>query len=333
MRILSVCITKHDISFAVYDNNTITFFEVERYFKDKHYFIPDNEIGWEKADIAFKRFFEMTKHTYYDVVTLSAMLNETSKQTLILILNEYGIGFGEIQTYHHQLCHASSVYFTSESRDSILLSIDGVGNCFTTLYNAKDKNISLLANANYSFGHFYEDISSICLKADNQFTGGTLEGKFMAWQSYGKFNQEMYDEMDMMMKNFIVSCDFISFNLREVTYNFIFNLVKTFQSKGFDDHDIGRTFHMWWINSILDFIKPYADTNRDLCFAGGCALNCELNYFLVKKGWFKNIYWTPVSNDTGQSLGALLLYLKEWHENLIYIGLDYGDEFDYEKNI
>ena len=45
---------------------------------------------------------------------------------------------------------------------------------------------------------------------------------------------------------------------------------------------------------------------RNLCLAGGVALNCDMNFRLTNSGNFDNIYVQPAANDAGTALGSAL---------------------------
>jgi carbamoyltransferase len=78
----------------------------------------------------------------------------------------------------------------------------------------------------------------------------------------------------------------------------------------YDKYDLAYTFQKIWIDDVLNNVfYKYKDCSDNLVFSGGCALNCMLNYYLVKSNWFKKIYWNPIASDTGQSVGAIFNYL------------------------
>ena len=52
---------------------------------------------------------------------------------------------------------------------------------------------------------------------------------------------------------------------------------------------------------------------KNLCLAGGVALNCVANGKIQKEKIFKNIWIQPAAGDAGGSLGAALAY---WHHEL-----------------
>ena len=52
---------------------------------------------------------------------------------------------------------------------------------------------------------------------------------------------------------------------------------------------------------------------KNLCLAGGVALNCVANGKILKEKIFENIWIQPAAGDAGGSLGAALAY---WHHEL-----------------
>ena len=52
---------------------------------------------------------------------------------------------------------------------------------------------------------------------------------------------------------------------------------------------------------------------KNLCLAGGVALNCVANGRLLREGPFENIWIQPASGDAGSALGAALV---TWHQHL-----------------
>ena len=54
------------------------------------------------------------------------------------------------------------------------------------------------------------------------------------------------------------------------------------------------------LNMIKFLSKKYSSKN--LCMAGGVALNCVLNTKILEKGYFKNIWIQPTAGDAGGSL-------------------------------
>jgi carbamoyltransferase len=84
---------------------------------------------------------------------------------------------------------------------------------------------------------------------------------------------------------------------------------------------------------VLGLLRTIAQTTglKDLCLAGGVALNCTMNGKILTETPFERVYIQPASYDAGTSLGAAL-YVK--HQTLgaprdfvmdhVYWGLDYS---------
>src|SRR5690606_13641931 len=72
---------------------------------------------------------------------------------------------------------------------------------------------------------------------------------------------------------------------------------------------------------------------KDLCMAGGVALNCVMNARIAKDGPFESVWVQPAAGDSGTSLGAALYVdyhrrggKREWSMEHAYLGPSYPDE-------
>ena len=70
-----------------------------------------------------------------------------------------------------------------------------------------------------------------------------------------------------------------------------------------------------------DILSKYKIKN--LCLAGGVALNCVANGKILKEKIFENIWIQPAAGDAGGSLGAALAY---WHHELKEPRTDFKDQ-------
>ena len=79
--------------------------------------------------------------------------------------------------------------------------------------------------------------------------------------------------------------------------------------------DIAASIQVVIEEIILKIASALADEykSKNLCLAGGVALNCVANSKILKSGLFKNIWIQPASGDAGGSLGAALAY---WFKEL-----------------
>ena len=97
--------------------------------------------------------------------------------------------------------------------------------------------------------------------------------------------------------------------------------------------DLLNNFHMDIASSIqavteeiiLRLTKNIATKYKikNLCLAGGVALNCVANGKILKEKLFENIWIQPAAGDAGGSLGAALAY---WHHELKMPRQDFKDQ-------
>ena len=136
---------------------------------------------------------------------------------------------------------------------------------------------------------------------------------------------------DLILKYLIDLKDDGSFRLDMSYFNFATGLTMT--NKKFEelfgqpvrkkDDELLTQFHMDMASSVQavteeivlrltkDIAKEY--NIKNLCMAGGVALNCVANGKVLKNKIFKNIWVQPAAGDAGGSLGAALAY---WHQEL-----------------
>ena len=63
-------------------------------------------------------------------------------------------------------------------------------------------------------------------------------------------------------------------------------------------------------------LEPKETGEKNLCLAGGVALNCVANGKILKEKIFENIWIQPAAGDAGGSLGAALaLWYNESRNN------------------
>ena len=62
---------------------------------------------------------------------------------------------------------------------------------------------------------------------------------------------------------------------------------------------------------VIQTLKKAIEVNplKNFCFSGGLALNCKLNFEIIKSGLFEKVFIQPAAGDAGISLGAALLAL------------------------
>jgi len=230
----------------------------------------------------------------------------------------------KIKFSEHHFSHAASAFYPSPFEEAIILTLDGVGEWATTTVAIGKKNKITMEKEIY-FPHSL----GLLYSAFTYYTGFKVnsgEYKLMGLAPYGK---PIYK--DIILNNLIDLKDDGSFKLDMKYFNYAAGLTMTNQK--FSDlfgqpvrkpeEERLTQFHMDIASSIQaiteevvlkltrDIAKEYKIKN--LCLAGGVALNCVANGKVLKDNIFDNIWIQPAAGDAGGSLGAALAY---WHQEL-----------------
>jgi carbamoyltransferase len=216
----------------------------------------------------------------------------------------------------HHLSHAASAFFPSPFKNAAILTMDGVGEWTTTSVAIGNNNkISIQQEIHFphSLGLLY---SAITYYAGFKVNSG--EYKIMGLAAYGK---PVYANT---IKNYLIDIkDDGSFFLDMSYFNYCTGLTMTNDKfhRLFGggprkqesiitqkEMDLAASIQSVLEEVIIKLAINIAKTTgeKNLCLAGGVALNCVANGKLLKKGIFKNIWIQPASGDAGGSIGAAL---------------------------
>ena len=220
----------------------------------------------------------------------------------------------------HHLSHAASAFFPSPFSEAVILTADGVGEWATTTV-AIGKNEKLEIKKEIHFPHSL----GLLYSAFTYYTGFKVnsgEYKLMGLAPYGN---PIYE--DKVKQLFDLKEDG-TFRLDQKYFNYATGLTMTnkkfnslFGSKPRNPQNEKITqFHMDIAASIqkvteeimIKLAKSIREEYgiRNLCLAGGVALNCVANGKILKEKIFDNIWIQPAAGDAGGSLGAALAL---WH--------------------
>ena len=220
----------------------------------------------------------------------------------------------------HHLSHAASAFFPSPFEEAVVLTADGVGEWATTTV-AVGKNNKLEIKKEIHFPHSL----GLLYSAFTYYTGFKVnsgEYKLMGLAPYG--NPIYQDKISQI----IDVKDDGTFRLDQSFFNYATGLTMT--SKKFDklfgcerrdpEKNELTQFHMDIASSIQkvteDIMIKLAKSIRkeynikNLCLAGGVALNCVANGKILEEKIFDKIWIQPAAGDAGGSLGAALAL---WH--------------------
>tara|TARA_B100001123_G_scaffold193233_1_gene220315 strand:- start:2115 stop:3956 length:1842 start_codon:yes stop_codon:yes gene_type:complete len=249
------------------------------------------------------------------------------KKFLFDKLKQHDKNFDDINKIHfseHHYSHAASAFYPSPFKEAVILTLDGVGEwATTTVAIGKENKINMLKEI-----HFPHSIG-LLYSAFTYYTGFKVnsgEYKVMGLAPYG---QPKYK--DLIIKELIDLKDDGSFRLNMKYFNYATGLTMTnekfsklFGKKVRDpEKELLTQFHMDIAASIQAVTEEIVlrlttsiskETNiKNLCMAGGVALNCVANGKILKKNIFENIWLQPAAGDAGGSLGAALAL---WYQEL-----------------
>ncbi len=216
----------------------------------------------------------------------------------------------------HHLSHAASAFFPSPFENAVVLTMDGVGEWATTsaaVGNGNRLEIVKEIHFPHSLGLLYS--------AFTYYTGFRVnsgEYKVMGLAPYGEPRYA-----DLILDNIIDLKDDGSFRLDQSYFDYCTGLRMT--SPKFDElfggpprqaeqrldqrhMDLAASIQAVVEEVVLRLARSLARETgaKNLCLAGGVALNCVANGKLLRDGAFENIWIQPAAGDAGGALGAAL---------------------------
>ena len=216
----------------------------------------------------------------------------------------------------HHLSHAASAFYPSPFESAAVLTLDGVGEWTTTsLALGKGKNLKVVKEIHFphSLGLLYS--------AFTYYTGFKVnsgEYKVMGLAPYGEPKYA-----DLIKEKLIKVAEDGSFQLDMSYFDYATGLKMT--NKKFDalfggpprtsetdltqrEMDLAASVQKVTEDIIVQIAKRIAKEtgSRNLCLAGGVALNCVANGILLREKIFDNIWIQPAAGDAGGALGAAL---------------------------
>jgi len=227
-----------------------------------------------------------------------------------------------IFTEHHE-SHAASAFFPSPFEEAAIMTLDGVGEWATASYGfGRGNKITLTHELQFphSLGLLYS--------AFTYFTGFRVnsgEYKLMGLAPYG---EPIY--ADLILEHLVDLKEDGSFRMDMSYFNYCQGLTMT--SKKFDnlfgrparkpespitqqDMDIAASIQQVTEEVMLRSARHvHLETGmKNLCLAGGVALNCVGNGRVLREGPFENVWIQPAAGDAGGALGVALFI---WYQLL-----------------
>ena len=220
----------------------------------------------------------------------------------------------------HHLSHAASAFFPSPFEEAVILTADGVGEWATTTV-AIGKGNKLEVKKEIHFPHSL----GLLYSAFTYYTGFKVnsgEYKLMGLAPYGN---PIYEDK---IKQLVDIKDDGTFRLNQKYFNYATGLTMTndkfynlFGSRPRNPNkekltqfqmDIAASIQKITEDIMIKISKAIRNEYniKNLCLAGGVALNCVANGKILQEKIFDNIWIQPAAGDAGGSLGAALAL---WH--------------------
>ena len=321
----------HDGSVTIIEGDQIVIHhQLERFSKLKHQYYPTVElfdkiknlkINFDKVIVTSMAAGNMFPSLYF----LKKYLNIDESKIIQIFQNE------------HHLFHAKCArHFFNYPKEAIYFIADGDGGSISLINNNDkfingvegtecesiyDETIELVhkyVNTNKQINLFTDKISlsrNLSLGKAYQKLVYELglnfneEGKAMALSSYGKFNNEIANNL-VFNNNWNLnwmSNDFENYEPSNKFNRYMLNPNINHTEKNSKSLDFVKTFQIVFQHLFLEKIKKVDKKYKSLVLSGGCTQNILNNSFL-KEQLSKNILADPFNGDFGISLGSALHY-------------------------
>jgi carbamoyltransferase len=220
---------------------------------------------------------------------------------------------------HHQ-AHAASAFYPSPFDEAAILTVDGVGEYATTTVGRGSGNrLELLKELHFphSLGLLYSAFTAYC-----GFRVNSGEYKLMGLAPYGepKYAATIYENLiDLKLDgSFWLNLDYFNFlrgwTMTNERFNRLFGGPPRLPDTPVNDRhmDVARSIQSVTEEIMLRLARHAREVTgqRNLCLAGGVALNCVANGRILREKIFDRIWIQPAAGDAGGALGAALAV---WH--------------------
>lgn len=335
--IIGITAFYHDSSACLFKNNELVFAcEEEKFTGIKHdSSFPKNVINYilktykidpskiemicyyEDPDLKMKRVKESSmkylfKKPIYSLKNYYSFIN--NKQKLKKEIDHLG---GKVFYSKHHDSHLYYSTYSSNFKNGISLSIDGVGEYETSTYSTiggESLDVKTISKYPHSVGLFYSAMTSFL-----GFKPNEGEYKVMGLSAYGspkKYIEPLRELIKFADGKLI--CDMNSFCWdRSDKIMFNYNLTKkldllprTPDSKIIGSHeDLASAVQLRYEEILFEMINHYSNGETNLTLGGGCAYNGLANGKIYENTNIKHIWIPPSPSDSGSSVGACINYI------------------------
>ena len=226
-------------------------------------------------------------------------------------------------TEHHE-SHAASAFYPSPFESAAILTIDGVGEWATSSYGyGKGNEVHLTAET-----HFPHSIG-LLYSAFTYYTGFKVnsgEYKIMGLAPYGEptYVNKILDELIDLREDGSVRLNMKYFNfcqgltMTNRAFDELFGAPRREPESEITQREMDLTRSVQEVTELAMLRMArhvHKETGeKNLCMAGGVALNCVGNGKVLREGPFEEVWIQPAAGDAGGALGAALSVWYQYHQ-------------------
>ena len=300
----------HDYAFCTVHKNEIFLNEIERTSRIRHHATKDVHNLTLLDNFSIKELVQVkaiylnspmmrkimlqggdlssTKRSYKYIGKYVAKNNSLGLAYGKLLIEDIEIPAAWVSHYH---AHAASSFWASPFEKADIFCLDGGGDYGEGASFHGNKSDIVLENrfSDAQFGSSYHYFSHRVYGV----TQGFYESKVMAIASFGN---KIFSHNNFMNRNG---------GLNDIDTNKIISV-----------DDIAE-FQYQFENGVLNLIANNKSNNKNLCCAGGCFLNVNLNTVVANSKMYNEIYIPPYTGDMGTAIGCALYAHKDVYNKLL----------------
>lgn len=305
------------------DGHVIAAVEEERFVRIKHAprMIPHNAIEFvlQKAGIKYNDvdMIAVSWNGPHDVSSINDTIKKISftdseqvaekafwtvsieKEILLIKYLQKRFIASKIFFVDHHISHAASACYVSGFDNSLFLTLDGRGEFESGLmgiYQNGEMEVVRRFGLSESLGNMYSNFTSLI-----GYRGHTDEGKVMGLAPYGKPMEYLFDIANVKEGR-------IKIDWKKIDHLRDNNKFQGDDPTKDERKDFAATIQHILEKCVLQLVSDLSSISNttNICLAGGCALNIDMNGSILKSGLVKDIFVQPAAHDAGCALGAAL---------------------------
>ncbi len=297
----------------------------------------DTVVFYDKPFLKFERLLE----TYYNFIpsgissfvkAIPVWIKEKLflKSLIIRKLKEIGsfdVNKQKLLFSGHHLSHAASAFYASPFGEAVILTIDGVGEWSTaSVCLGRGNSIKLIKELRFphSVGLLYSSFTYFL-----GFRVNSGEYKLMGLAPYADAGSEQVSHYVKLIKEYLLEIRedgsiwlnqaYFSYAtglrmIREKKWEKLFGFRRRLPEDRISQRhcDLAQAIQLITEEIVIKMVRharTFAESDiqsRNLCMAGGVALNCVANGKVLNEGLFDEIFIQPAAGDAGGAVGAAL---------------------------